>query len=324
TPKLESGHCRHLQHCILPEFADNYLAFLKYVCFIDGVYTGACCPDSRYPNSVTTSTYTIGTTTTPRATTALSQRGCGLNAKDGFGKRIVGGKPADPQEWPWMAALLLDGHEQNCGGVLYTRSHVLTAAHCVKPLIASEITVRLGEYTFDQKKDSLHRDFEVKSVQMHHLYNYETYENDIAILSLKGSVETFNDFIWPVCLPPADGYKYVNEKATVTGWGTIYHGGPKSKTLQEVTLPIWTNAECADAYDGTDIGDNFLCAGIKVVGGRDACQGDSGGPLQWKGSNGRWAVIGVVSWGIKCAEPGNPGVYTRVNNYMDWIKDNSI
>ena len=54
---------------------------------------------------------------------------CGLNIK--HGTRIVGGRPADPQEWPWMAALLRDGDDNYCGGTLITDKHILTAAHCV-------------------------------------------------------------------------------------------------------------------------------------------------------------------------------------------------
>lgn len=37
TPKFERGHCRYLQHCIQPEFVNNFNVFLRYVCFIEGV-----------------------------------------------------------------------------------------------------------------------------------------------------------------------------------------------------------------------------------------------------------------------------------------------
>lgn len=44
-------------------------------------------------------------------------------------------------------------------------------------------------------------------------------------------------------------------------------------------------------------------------------QGDSGGPLIVNG-----VQVGIVSFGEGCGK--NPGVYTRITSFVDWIKTN--
>jgi plasminogen activator/serine protease 12 (motopsin) len=87
--------------------------------------------------------------------------------------------------------------------------------------------------------------------------------------------------------------------------------------LQEVEVPLVSNTDCAAIY-GTTITTNMICAGDVVNGGIDSCQGDSGGPLMALQNN-EYRQIGIVASGFSCAEPGFPGIYTRVRNFSGWI-----
>jgi len=48
-------------------------------------------------------------------------------------------------------------------------------------------------------------------------------------------------------------------------------------------------------------------------------QGDSGSPLMWLKEK-QFYLIGISSYGLGCGD--NPGLYTNVSSYMDWILEN--
>ena len=142
------------------------------------------------------------------------------------------------------------------------------------------------------------------------------HNHDWIMLKLDSPLD-FNDAVQPTCLPQPnwapDNDPY--NSCFVSGWGTLSYQGNSPESLQWVEVPAVTNAICNQAYSNS-ITDAMICAGL-AEGGKDSCQGDSGGPLigtshKHSGSEEKkYAWIGIVSFGVGCAEPGYPGAYSR-------------
>jgi len=76
--------------------------------------------------------------------------------------------------------------------------------------------------------------------------------------------------------------------------------------------------------------DSQICAGGED--GKDSCKGDSGGPLYMSRVNNRgqitldgmqpYYLMGLVSFGSRECGTGKPGIYTRVESFLPWIKEN--
>jgi secreted trypsin-like serine protease len=114
-------------------------------------------------------------------------------------------------------------------------------------------------------------------------------------------------------------------KVWVSGWGaTDRKGASETDVLQGVWLDYITTSACngTRSYRGA-VTDNMFCAGIGGVGGMDSCHGDSGGPASIGGETNP-QLIGLVSWGgEECGLPYQYGVYTKVLNFLTWVKDTS-
>ncbi|XP_062136285.1 venom protease [Drosophila sulfurigaster albostrigata] len=319
TPLGDVGRCRHIIYCRMPELKNDVWRLVSQLCIIEKSAIGICCTDQATNSRFSPQIVSGSDAETPRIINRQpEQRGCGITTRQ-F-PRITGGRPAEADEWPWMAALLREGFSFVwCGGVLITDRHVLTAAHCLENIKKDQLFVRLGEYNTHQLNETRARDFRIASMVLHVDYDTHNYMNDIAMIRIERPT-LFNTYIWPVCMPPLNE-DWSGRNAIVMGWGTQKFNGAHSKVLMEANLPVWKQSDCQAAMV-EHIPSTVICAGLPE-GGQDSCQGDSGGPLVVQLPNMRWVTIGIVSWGLGCAQAGRPGVYTRVDRYLDWIISNA-
>merc|ERR1712142_1184233 len=222
-------------------------------------------------------------------------------------------------------------------GVMISSHHVLTAAHCFDNLDDSlynyNVRVRIGVSDLEQKiKDRIEnrRTFaKIKKVTLHPKFKrrvpgYLNPFNDIAVVELhllRGTHKT-------ICLPTQIDLRKEDQKATgvVAGYGStnpFSSTGPQHLVYAHVKPVEWGDckAKYADFVGGIPgdvyIGSNVICAGDNTT---DACSGDSGSPLLWVDDKTRWTVVGVVSFGPSVCGQEVPGAYTKVENYMDFIK----
>jgi len=130
-------------------------------------------------------------------------------------------------------------------------------------------------------------------------------------------------------------------KGVVVGWGfttgydpwlgetqqdtTKY--GVSSRKQQKLTVPILSPGDCQAAWatNGQSARtplQNQVCAGGEK--GKSSCKGDSGGGLYIQNKKQRdsapWYLLGIVSLGSKFCGDGSPGIYTRVGEYIPWIR----
>jgi secreted trypsin-like serine protease len=232
---------------------------------------------------------------------------------------VVGGDPASIEQHPWVVALASrsrfggERSGQFCGGALIGPKLVVTAAHCIGRDVLgtdwqqmTDLRVLAGR---SDLRGSSGQEVPVSAVWVNPEYDARTNAGDVALVSLSAALPGR----WVIRIATsADARLYrTGSGASVFGWGDTTGGGAYSATLRSADVRVLGDDQCARAYPGSPAGTYLasvmLCAG-DPQGGRDACQGDSGGPLV---AGGR--LVGLVSWGTGCGQPGHPGVYTRMS-----------
>lgn len=117
----------------------------------------------------------------------------------------------------------------------------------------------------------------------------------------------------------------VGQRSFVTGWGAVSTRQSFSAIKQKLKVPIVDLQVCQDKYGarGAKVNNKMVCAGGEK--NKDSCKGDSGGPLitQTGVDSEQYYIEGIVSYGhIECGKEGFPAIYTRVSDFLDWIRQN--
>ena len=265
---------------------------------------------------------------TRRARAALTAAAAliGITALTGPATAVVGGGPADPAAWPYLAALYVQGNQtiwesQFCGGTVVAPRLVVTAAHCLWDEAGaprkdqSTLRVRVGDATLGGQVGTSAAVVAIARPPA----AIAPYKPDIAVVTVDQDL--------PVTPIPVSGDSRwalrAGAPAWTAGWGTLWEQGASPEQMQDVKLRTLAPGMCKTLVGATAF---EVCAGEPLTGGTDSCQGDSGGPLTGWGYDRREYLVGVVSDGIGCGRAFLPGLYTRTDfaPVMDWLEAQGV
>lgn len=244
--------------------------------------------------------------------------------------KIVGGHNAKKGAYPWQVMLWEPNLKSFCGGTILNERWIATAAHCFinyNNLRWDRIVIKFGKFDRQHEEEQEFRTgiADSTSIVVHPAYNRFNFDHDLALVRLREHLQ-FTDYILPVCLGDRNATEHMLgglpdnklRMGTVIGWGKLKDDGPTPRFLQEIRLPIVDQSDCVKSTEHK-VTRNMFCAGYaqEILG--DACHGDSGGPFLMS-HQGKWYLVGVVSWGEGCGAANKYGFYTRIPNYISWIQ----
>ncbi|VBB27729.1 unnamed protein product [Acanthocheilonema viteae] len=277
-----------------------------------------------------------------RTTTVRSKR---YVRKPNYHLKVLGGTDVEVGEHPWTVALYLYDF-YCCVGTLISRKHVITAAHCfiredaktsvgrchTKHAITEEEALKHTKIMYGSKclrrskasncfNSAAMKAVRIIRAQYGRFFRQRCFGGDIALLELEHEINEVDANY--ICLASRilPGEKFYTIQSV--GWGS----NPAMKriimnNLQKLEFNRLLDRDiCKEKVNG--IPDDVLCT--EETHSKNVCLGDSGGGLMVQIHDGRWLLLGIVSYGTSCdglfqkeAQP-LAQVYTNVKMYSGEI-----
>lgn len=228
--------------------------------------------------------------------------------------RIAGGSATTIDKFPHQVSFRAYG-QHICGAAILTTKHVITAAVCVvDPRDPLNHSVVAGSTTLagDTNKQIRVAIRLIKHPDHKPVWPVQT-NYDIAIVTVAGYFE-FNQYVQAIKLPEAGVIPEQGVSVTLSGWGKPRIGEPLANELQQVSMSVVNPGNCEAVYGRLFFKrESMLCVGSEH-GGKGSCEGDRGSPLTLGGR-----LVGIVGFEKDCGVKGDPSVFARVSQYVDWI-----
>ncbi|XP_026728171.1 trypsin-4-like isoform X2 [Trichoplusia ni] len=239
--------------------------------------------------------------------------------------RIKGGNATDTRNYPYMAAVIINGRLW-CAGTIVDVNWVVTAAHCLNYVLHVSPLKTLGQYVKVRVGSSKPHEggtlLDVIGAVRHPKFEEEPVPHaDVALLKLSENLE-FSRHISLLKIYEGIKEPFAQSFIVVTGWGSARGTDTAFREhtpdMMTARLKVRSQHYCIDAYqlvNGFQFTMDFFCASLRN-GTRDACLFDAGAPAVQQNR-----LMGVMSFGPEhCGHEYQPAVFVKAFYFRDFVK----